>query len=112
LRDCFLDRLRDYAVARRCTPCPIGDWVADSPNWHIHSPGRDTGDPLLHLDGRFDLYITAMRRPSQRVLPVVTVLAALCKTRNILIFTMLATSLFIDYSSATQKLLRSIRVKP
>src|SRR6266852_9230634 len=29
LRDSFLDRLRDYAVARGCTPCPIGDWVAD-----------------------------------------------------------------------------------
>src|ERR1700730_745208 len=56
LRDSFLHRLRDYAIARRSTPCPLGDWLADSANWHVHSPGRDTGDPLQHLSDRFDLY--------------------------------------------------------
>ena len=35
LRDSFLQRLRDYAIARGCTPCPVGDWLADSPNWHV-----------------------------------------------------------------------------
>ena len=111
LRDSFLDRLRDYAVARHCTPCPIGDWVGDSPNWHIHSSGRDAGDPIQHLEQRFDLYRAAMRRPTQTVLPVIIVLAALCGARDILIFDMEATSLFTDYSSATQEWLRQIRVK-
>ena len=112
LRDSFLDRLREYAVARDCTPCPIGHWVGDSPNWHIRSSGRDAGDPIQHLDQRFDLYKAAMRRPTQTVLPVIIVLAALCRARDILIFDMEATSLFTDYSSATQKLLRQIRPFP
>jgi hypothetical protein len=56
--------------------------------------------------------MAAMRRPTQSVLPVITVLTALCKARDILDFTMLATSLFIDYSSAAQDLLREIRVTP
>ncbi|HJZ65501.1 MAG TPA: hypothetical protein VKD70_14350 [Candidatus Acidoferrum sp.] len=111
LRDSFLDRLRDYAVARQCTPCPIGDWVGDSPNWFIRSPGRDAGDPIQHLDQRFDLYRVATRRPTQTVLPVIIVLAALCRARDIVIFDMEATSLFTDYSSATEELLRQIRVK-
>ena len=46
LRDSFLDRPRNYAVARQCTPCPIGDWIGNSPNWSIHSPGRNLGDPI------------------------------------------------------------------
>src|SRR5262249_43250594 len=75
LRDSFLDRPRDYAVARQCTPCPIGGWVGDSSNWFIHSPGRDLGDPIQHLDERFDLYREAMRRPTRTVLPVIIVLA-------------------------------------
>src|SRR6266446_136292 len=25
VRESFLQRLRDYAIARRCTPCPVGD---------------------------------------------------------------------------------------
>lgn len=111
LHDSFLGRLRDYAVTRQCTPCPIGDWVGDSPNWHIHSPGPDTGDPIHHLEQRFDLYRAAMRRPTQTVLPVIIVLAALCRARDILIFDMEATSLFTDYSSATQEWLRQIRLK-
>jgi hypothetical protein len=111
LRDSFLDRSRDYAVARHCTPCPIGHWVGDSPNWFIHSLGRDAGDPIQHLDQRFDLYRAAMGRPTQTVLPVIIVLAALCRARDILIFDMEATSLFTDYSSATQDWLRQIRVK-
>jgi len=111
LRDSFLDRPRDYAVARQCTPCPIGDWIGNSPNWFIHSLGRDLGDPIQHLDERFDLYRAAMRRPTQTVLPVIIVLAALCRARDIFIFDMEATSLFSDYSSATQELLRQIRVK-
>jgi hypothetical protein len=111
LRDSFLERLRDYAIARRCPPCPVGDWLADSPNWHVHSPGRDTGDPVQHLDQRFDLYITAVRRPTKLVLPIVGVLGALCDTRDIT-FSMLATSAFVDYSIHTQEFLRKIRVKP
>jgi len=111
LRDSFLQRLRDYAIARRCPPCPAGDWLADSPNWHVHSPGRDTGDPLQHLDHRFDLYIAAVRRPTDRFLPIVSVLCALCDTRDIS-FAMLATSAFVDYSIHTQEFLRKIRVKP
>jgi len=112
LRHSFLDRLRDYAVARHCTPCPIGDWVGDSPNWFIRSPGRDAGDPIQHLDQRFDLYRVATRRPTQTVLPVIIVLAALSGARDILIFDMEATSLFTDYSSATEELLRRTRLFP
>jgi hypothetical protein len=112
LRDSFLDRLRDYAVAQQCTPCPIGDWVGDSPNWFIRLSSRDAGDPIQHLDQRFDLYKAAMRRPTQTVLPVIIVLAALCRARDILIFDMEATSLFTDYSSATQELLRHVRLFP
>ena len=112
LRDSFLDRLHDYAVAQQCTPCPIGDWVGDSPNWFIHSSGRDAGDPIQHLDQRFDLYRAAMGRPTQTVLPAIIVLAALCRARDVLIFDMEATSLFTDYSSATQDWLRQIRLFP
>ena len=111
LRDSFLQRLRDYAIARRCTPCPLGDWVADSPNWHIDRPGHDTGDPLQHLSDRFDLYVAAMRRPTERVLPVVGVLRGLCDARGVS-FALLATSAFVDYSIHTQEFLRKIRVKP
>ena len=112
MRDSFLDRLRDYAVTQQCTPCPIGDWVGDSPNWFIRLSSRDAGDPIQHLDQRFDLYKAAMRRPTQTVLPVIIVLAALCRARDILIFDMEATSLFTDYSSATQELLRHVRLFP
>lgn len=112
LHDSFLDRLRDYAIARHCTPCPIGDWVGDSPNWFIHSAGHDAGDPIQHLEQRFDLYRAAMRRPTHTVLPVIIVLAALCGARDILIFDMEATSLFTDYSSATEDWLRQIRLFP
>jgi hypothetical protein len=111
LRESFLQRLRDYAIARRCTPCPVGDWLADSADWQVHSPGRDTGDPLKHLSDRFDIYIAAVRRPSQHTLPVVGVLCGLCDTRDIS-FVLLATSAFVDYSINTQDFLRKIRVKP
>jgi hypothetical protein len=113
LRESFLQRLRDYAIARRCAPCPDGDWLADIPIWHIHSPGRDTGDPLQHLSDRFDLYIAAMRRPrkAKGEPPVVGVLCGLCDARDIAFSTM-ATACFVNDSSLTQEFLRKIRVKP
>ena len=111
LRELFLQRLRDYAIARRCSPCPVGDWLADSSDWQVHLQGRDTGDPLKHLSDRFELYIGAMRRPAKHIVPVVGVLCGLCDTRDIS-FAMLATSAFVDYSIHTQELLRKLRVKP
>ena len=111
LRESFLQRLRDYAIARRCTPCPVGDWLAGSTDWQVNSPGLDTGDPLKHLSGRFDLYIAEMRRPATHALPVVGVLCGLCDTRDIS-FVLLATSAFVDFSIHTQELLRKLRVKP
>jgi hypothetical protein len=110
LRESFLQRLRDYAIARGCTPCPVGDWLTDSPNWHPHSRGRDIGDPVQHLAERFDLYMAAMRRPTERVLPVVGALCGLCDTRDVS-FALLATAAFVDYSIYTQDLLRKIRVR-
>ena len=94
LREAFLSHLRAYAVERRCSPCPVGDWLDDSNIWEIHSAGHDTGNALHHLSDRFDLYAAAMRRPSNRSLPVVGVLCALCDTLGIS-FVMLATSFFI-----------------
>jgi hypothetical protein len=111
LRESFLQRLRDYAIARRCAPCPVGDWITDSPNWHILSPGRDVGDPLQHLSDRFDLYLSAMQRPTDRFLPVVCVLCGLCDAHNIS-FMMLGTSCFVDGSIHTQEFLRKVHVKP
>jgi hypothetical protein len=113
LRKEFLDHVRGYAKYHKCTPCPVGDWLADSNIWEIQSPGHDTGNPLQHLSDRFDLYAAAMQRPSEQSqsLPVVLVLAALCDTRDIA-FILPANSVFINYSISTQNFLRSIRVKP
>jgi hypothetical protein len=111
LRGSFLQRVRDYAIVRRCTPCPAGNSLLDSADWQVHSPGSDTGDPLKHLSDRFDLYIAAMRRPAKHALPVVGVLCGLCDSRDIS-FVLLATSAFVDYSIHTQELLRKIRMKP
>jgi hypothetical protein len=111
LRDSFGQRLSDYAIARRCTPCPIGDWLFDnSARWEIHGPGRDAGDPLKHLSDRFDLYIAAMRRPTKLILPVVGVIAGLCRTWD-MAFTLVASKAFVDESKCTQDFLRKIRVK-
>jgi hypothetical protein len=66
LREEFLDHVRGYARYQQCTPCPVGDWLADSNIWEIRSPGRDTGNPVQHLSDRFDLYAATMRRPSER----------------------------------------------
>jgi hypothetical protein len=109
LRGSFLDRLRDYAIIRRCTPCPVGDWLLDSPTWQVHAPGRDTGDPLQHLSDRFELYVAAMRRPTQLFLPVVGVLCALCDTRDI-IFATVTTKFFIEWSRNLQDFLGKIHV--
>lgn len=111
LRELFLQRLRDYAISRRCTPCPVGEWQAENTIWHVQWPGRDTGNPLQHLSERFELYAGATRRPAERSLPVVTVLCGLCDTRGTS-FVLPATSAFIDYSIHTQELLRKARVTP
>jgi hypothetical protein len=113
LREEFLDHVRGYARYQQCTPCPVGNWLADSNIWEIRSPGRDTGNPVQHLSDRFDLYAAAMPRASERgrSLPVVLVLCALCNTLDVA-FVLAANQTFIKYSINTQEFLRSIRVKP
>jgi hypothetical protein len=113
LREEFLDHVRGYARYQQCTPCPVEDWVADNSNiWGIESPGRDTGDPALHFIDRLLLYAAAMERSWERSLPVAGVLCALCNKQFDIVFNMVATRVFIDYSKSTQDFLRSIRVKP
>ena len=113
LREEFLDHVRGYARYQECTPCPVGDWLhADSNPWEIHSPGRDTGNPVQHFLDRLFLYSAAMERSSERLLPVAGVFCSLCNNPFDAIFNLTATEVFIKYSINTQDFLRSIRVKP
>jgi hypothetical protein len=113
LRQEFLDHARGYARYQQCTPCPVGDWLADSNIWEIQSPGRETGNPVQHFLDRLILYAAAMERPWERgrSLPVVLVLCALCNMLDA-VFVLAANEVFIKHSIDTQDFLRSIRVKP
>jgi hypothetical protein len=113
LRKEFLDHVRGYAKYHKCTPCPVGDWLADSNIWEIQSPGRETGNPVQHFLDRLILYAAAMERPWERgrSLPVVLVLCALCNMLDA-VFVLAANEVFIKHSIDTQDFLRSIRVKP
>jgi hypothetical protein len=111
LRQEFLDHVRGYARYQQCIPCPVGDWVGDSNIWEIQSPGRDTGNPVQHFMDRLLLYSAAMERSSERSLPVVGILCALCNQLDF-VFNMSATECFAAHSINTQDFLRRIRIKP
>ena len=66
---------------------------------------------MQHFIDRLLLYSAAMERSSERSLPVVGILCALCNNLDI-VFNLSATECFAAHSINTQDFLRRIRIKP
>src|SRR5260370_41844926 len=64
-RDAFAVRLRRYALKKRCTPLPPGEWAGIGRTWtwtRTGPPIVGVGNPLANLDARFALYAETLQK--------------------------------------------------